>query len=674
MPDYDCERGSGYTDKVTVVGPDEYDLDCDGDGICEWRRGRIFVRGRAGRSSPPDPPLACAEPGTPNARIVDYAEARARHQAPATLPSGKLPGCDLAVKPDSPTSKPLLAFLATAFRAVGAQRRRLVLGIVLAITAGLLEAGALYLTASAAVAATEGAEPFTMDLPSLLPVDEVGVITGAGMALAALLLAALLQYPVARIIATLCAGTSRRLRKSLLDAYLEASPEYRHQLKEGYITQLVGQYAQRAEGAVQHLLLFLAASASLLSIVGIAVILNPLAMAGATVTLAFLSLALRPLAARTRQSSTDHATMTRELTSRATEVGRISDEIDTYDVGGQVGSSIASDIMRASLPLWRVRFDARMVPIMTQYAGLAAVLVLVGILAALHPPALAGAAPLLLLFVRALGYIRELIANSRAGIEGLPYLETVEGEIEQLTNHQASRAGIELSYANSLAASNVSYSYSDGEPAVRNATLSLTQGEIVALVGPSGSGKSTLSKLLLRLRDTESGSILIAGESLGHLAKASLSTHLAYVPQDCHLIHGTAADNIRFFRTYISDSQVFAAATAAQVDEDIQRLPSGYHTMLGPGVRELSGGQRQRLVLARALAGNPSLLILDEPTSALDARSEAAFVSTLESLKEQKAVLIIAHRPAALAVSDRIYEMADGTLFERKASEVRHTT
>lgn len=574
------------------------------------------------------------------------------------------------MKLDSPTSKPLLAFLSTALRAIGAQRRRLFLGILLAITAGLLEAVALYLTASAAVAATEGAEPFKINLPSQFPVENVGVITGASIALGTLLLAALLQYPLARIIATLSADTSRRVRQSLLDAYLEASPEYRYQLKEGYITQLVGQYAQRAEGAVHHLLLLLTASASLFSVVVIAVVLNPLVMAAATVGLALVSLALRPLATRTRRSSTDHATMTRELTSRVTEIGRLSDEIETYDVGSQVGTSITKDIINASFPLWRVRFDARIVPVMTQYAALAAVLSLVAILAALHPPALASAAPLLLLFVRAVGYIRELINTSRAGIESLPYLETVADEVDKLRSHRSSRSGSELHSSDTLSVANVSYSYPEEEHAVRDASLILTRGEIVALVGPSGSGKSTLSKLLLRLRYADTGSILIDGESLAEVSKASLSRHLAYVPQDCHLIRATVAENIRFFRPGIPDSRIIEAAVTAQVHEDLQRLPSGYNTLLGPGVRELSGGQRQRLVLARALAGDPSLLILDEPTSALDAHSEAAFINALSVLKGQKTAFIIAHRPAVLAISDRVYEMRDGILGERRVSEI----
>ncbi len=137
---------------------------------------------------------------------------------------------------------------------------------------------------------------------------------------------------------------------------------------------------------------------------------------------------------------------------------------------------------------------------------------------------------------------------------------------------------------------------------------------------------------------------------------------LALVPQEPHLIEGTVADNIRFFRPGLSDAQVEGAARKANVHDDIKSWPEGYQTPVGERGGTLSGGQRQRVALARALVAEPSLLVLDEPTSALDMRSEALVREALEALKGDVTVVIVAHRLSTLAVCDRIMVFADGHL------------
>jgi ABC-type multidrug transport system fused ATPase/permease subunit len=150
----------------------------------------------------------------------------------------------------------------------------------------------------------------------------------------------------------------------------------------------------------------------------------------------------------------------------------------------------------------------------------------------------------------------------------------------------------------------------------------IRQGESVGVVGPSGAGKSTLLHLLLRLRDPTRGSYTIEGVDVRDIANATWHGNVAFLPQEPHILDGTVAENIRFFRRGISDEAIERAARMAHIQEDIEGWVGGYATHLGHRSDAVSGGQRQRLCLARALAASPSLLLLDEPTSSLDLRSE----------------------------------------------------
>lgn len=136
---------------------------------------------------------------------------------------------------------------------------------------------------------------------------------------------------------------------------------------------------------------------------------------------------------------------------------------------------------------------------------------------------------------------------------------------------------------------------------------------------------------------------------------------IATVPQDNQLIRATVADNIRFYRDDLADDAVVAAARRAHVHDEIMDLPDGYDTMLGQGVRQLSGGQRQRLGIARALVGDPLLIVFDEPTSALDSRSEQLVANTLDDLHGEVTMIVIAHRPATTAHCDRVVRLTNGT-------------
>ena len=137
---------------------------------------------------------------------------------------------------------------------------------------------------------------------------------------------------------------------------------------------------------------------------------------------------------------------------------------------------------------------------------------------------------------------------------------------------------------------------------------------------------------------------------------------VAYVPQTPQLLWGTVADNIRFYRPHLSDVQVQVAARRAHIHDEIMSWPAGYDTVVGQRAAAVSGGQRQRLCLARALADGPDVLILDEPTSALDVRSEAAVQDSLESLRGEVLLFLVAHRLTTVSICDRVMVIVDGRL------------
>lgn len=209
--------------------------------------------------------------------------------------------------------------------------------------------------------------------------------------------------------------------------------------------------------------------------------------------------------------------------------------------------------------------------------------------------------------------------------------------------------------------SKVSFSYGR-EPVLRDVSLTVRAGEVIALVGRTGSGKTTLADLLLRFYEPVSGSIEIDGVDLRRIARDSLFEQVAVVGQEAFLFAGTIRDNIRYGRPAATDAEVEAAARAAYVDEFVTTLPAGYDTSIGDAGAKLSGGQRQRVTIARALLKNPTFLIFDEATSALDAKSEQLVQRAIDRLLVGRTVLVIAHRLSTIRHADKIVVLEEGAV------------
>jgi len=220
----------------------------------------------------------------------------------------------------------------------------------------------------------------------------------------------------------------------------------------------------------------------------------------------------------------------------------------------------------------------------------------------------------------------------------------------------------------------VSFSYPDGTLALDGVNLTARRGELVALVGPNGAGKSTLLELLPRFGQPTHGRIVIDGQDIADVSLESLRSKIGFVTQDTPLFDGTITENVTYGvrgdASEASEEQIQQAARLAGVDELVASLPDGWETKVREGRRMLSRGQRQRVVLARALAADPSIILLDEVGSVLDIESQRTLSEQLRVLAEHKTVIFATHSMPAMLMADRVYRMEGGRIVEEDRDAV----
>lgn len=279
-----------------------------------------------------------------------------------------------------------------------------------------------------------------------------------------------------------------------------------------------------------------------------------------------------------------------------------------------------------------------------------------------------------------LGYLASLLgpiatlANSATGLQNqLAGLDRVLDLLDEPTEMPPRPGAVHISPAQvrgQITLQNVGFHYPNSDKLVlRNVSLDVAPGEMVALVGRSGAGKTTLCNLIARFYDPTDGSIAIDGRDLRDVTIESYRRLLGIVEQDTFLFDGTIAANIAYGRRGATMDEVIDAARLANADPFIRELEKGYDTLIGERGVKLSGGQRQRLTIARAILADPRILILDEATSNLDTESERLIQASLHALMAGRTSFVIAHRLSTIAHADRILVLDDGRIIEQGRHE-----
>jgi len=451
-------------------------------------------------------------------------------------------------------------------------------------------------------------------------------------------------------------------RDAIFTAYLHSSYERQNNERAGHLQTLISQHLEMARYSLQSLATGLSSCGTLAIFAVAAFFINGLAVILLLVLLVGLFVCLRPVSLLVRQLGRQFGNTYVTFNNTLNQGIAVSRELRVFNVSERFLEHLKLD----SLQLHRFRrlssFFGALVPTMYQNTAL---LLLMGSIAAIYYGGLGDLASLglvILLLIRGYSYGQVLQSIYHSTQECVPYLEQLAAAEKDLARSEVKDAGGILPPIRSIQYEHVTFTYPGEHVGLQDVSFSLVHGEVLAVVGPSGSGKSTLMQLLLRLRTPGSGSITVNGSSIEDFSLHSWYRRVSFVPQEPHLFDASIKEAIRFFRPEVSDEAIERSARLVGIEDEILAFPRGFDTRVGEGGANLSGGQRQRLCLARALAGDPDLLVLDEPTSALDSHSEAMILEGLAQCKGRITTVIIGHRLAMLNICDRVLVLQRGSV------------
>jgi ABC-type multidrug transport system fused ATPase/permease subunit len=528
---------------------------------------------------------------------------------------------------------------------------------LLSLVSAQFQAAALVLVVPLAQAIASNRDHFDEHLGPI----EFSASTGtlAALAAGAIVVAGVLDITIAWVRSKVMARWELSRREQVISQFLRSDYPTQAGERLGTLGTLTG-YVNRGSTALGAIINGVEAVVAIVLFVVMAMVLNVLAAVFLIGVVLFLSILLRPVMVRTKRYSQASSHMLIEYGRQVTEATRMSRDMRVFDALRSVGDRLTTLSKRLARVRQRSAFVNSVTSPVYQYLGMLLVVGALGVAANLDSLDVAEFGGIALLLLRSQTYGQQLQSAYQRFIDAKPYVDKLEEMRAMYVEHATVDGSIVLEGVHRLELRDVRYSYDGEVDALGGVSAVFGVGEIVGVVGPSGSGKSTLSQLLLRLRDPTAGEILVNGTPAGEYTLASWYRCVSLVPQDPRLLHGSVYENIAFLDESISRDAVVDAAKAASVHDVVASLESGYDTQIGPASRDLSGGQIQRIGIARALARGAQVLVLDEPTSALDVHSEAMIQATLESLRGEALVLIIAHRLSTLSICDRILVLRDG--------------
>lgn len=535
-------------------------------------------------------------------------------------------------------------------------RPQMALLALVSLGGALLEAAFLVMLTSAAMSMASGRTALTGPVAGLS--IEVALVAGA----AAMIIRLGLGLAAVWISSDLTAKVTREHRRRLSRAYLDTSWQVQQNEPTGRLQEILVSFVYRITNAMSSLTQGLTAALSLIAFLGAGFFVDSLSTLAVLGALGGLGMVLTPMRRAIRRRSGESAKSNIAFANAVAELGTLGQEMQTFGVRERFAERIDGLTEQTTENNRRVQaLSGTLTPVYT-FLAYSAVLAAIAILSRIGIEDLTAVGSVMLLMLRSLSYGQQLLAVAGTLSAAQPFLERIEDTVATYEATPAPTGSVVPARLTPVALDDVSFSYTNDRHALAGVNVTIQPGEMIGVIGPSGAGKSTLAQLLLGLQDPSSGVITVSGTDLREVDRAWWTRRVAFVPQDPLLFTGTVAENIRFFRDGLSDAELKRAAEQSNVWADIQDLPAGLDTHLGQRGSQLSGGQRQRLSIARALVGQPDLLILDEPTSALDGQSEVLVRDTLEDLHGRVTILIIAHRMSTLDLCDRIMVIQAGLI------------
>ncbi len=543
----------------------------------------------------------------------------------------------------------------------GRSRWRCALVLVESLAAAAIEAVLLVLVVGAALAVAEGRDRVDIEFLAGLP-NDADVRNVLAVCAASAIALILVHSHLAQLSARLGSAVLERVRSGIVRSYAAANWSRQAEEREGALQDAVSVLAVQGSALIIQLAAIATASIALCALLVAALVLDPLLSISVLALGVVITLFVRPLAASTRRRSRDYVEANSAYAERVSEWSSFAKEIRVLGTEDAEIRRLEDVNHEVAQLLRRSRFVSRLGTGLYRDLAILSLIVAVAGLEVVDSLDAGDVGAVALLFVRAISYAQAVNAAMQIVNELGPNLEQVNDRVASLRGAQDPDGDRVLERFESLTLRDVSYRFPNGADGLVEVSLTIEAGEMIGVLGPSGGGKTTLTEVVLRLRHPTEGSVRIDGLDVRDVSRASWSRLTGVVTQEPRLFAGTVRENITFRRQGFDETAVRDAARRAQVLDELDALPEGLDTVLGPRGAGLSGGQRQRVAIARALLTDPLLLVLDEPTSALDVDSERKLHASITALKGRVTVIIVAHRLTTLGDCDRVVAIDAGRI------------
>mgnify|MGYP001737330841 FL=1 len=455
---------------------------------------------------------------------------------------------------------------------------------------------------------------------------------------------------------------SANLRKGIAENLAQLPLAYfsKHDLSD--LSQTIMSDVERVEHSMSHSIPKVVAMWLFFPLMGLIMLIGNWKLGLAAIIPTLLSFMINPLAKQKEVSEySRYFNVLRDNSELFQETIELQQEISSFNQADKVKKNLYKKMEESE----RIHLNVEIVPMLAvgissslSYISLAVVLA-VGIQLLIH-----NEISLLYLIGYLIGAIKvkELFDVSREGMTEMSYIEPAIVRIKEIKN-AALQEGEDTDLSSyDIEFKNVSFAYNEDAKVLKDVSFTAKQGEVTALVGISGSGKTSVLRLISRLYDYDTGSILIDGKDIKNISTESLFKNVSIVFQDVTLFNTSIMENIRLGRESATDEEVKEAARLANCMDFIEKLPDGFNTLIGENGAELSGGERQRISIARAFLKDAPVLILDEISASLDVDNEKKIQDSLNKLIKDKTVIIISHRLKSIENVNKIVVIDEGVV------------